>query len=163
MDELDRLLLNLLQKGLPMESRPFLKLANELNITESEVIARIDKLKSQGYIRRLGGIVDSKKLGYYSTLCAISVPDERIDEVASIINKFSEITHNYVRNYNYNIWFTIIAPSKDRVDEIISSIKAESGLKKVLSLPAVRLFKIKATFNMLREIDDVKFIRKKYS
>ncbi|MBC2581835.1 AsnC family transcriptional regulator [Clostridium sp. DJ247] len=163
MDELDRLLLNLLQKGLPMESSPFLKLANELNITEEEVIARTDKLKSQGYIRRLGGIVDSKKLGYYSTLCAISVPDEKIDKVARIINKFNEITHNYVRNYYYNIWFTIIAPSKDRVDEIVNSIKVESELEKVLTLPAVRLFKINATFNMLREIDDAKLIRKKYS
>jgi len=82
-------LLNLIQSNFPLESRPFLKIAKQLNISEKQVIDIIKELKSNGYIKRLGGIFDSRKLGYYSTLCAIKVPLDRIDEVAKIINCYN--------------------------------------------------------------------------
>lgn len=149
MDITDKKLINLVQNGLPAESRPFLALAEELNITEKEVIERLEVLKKQGYIRRIGGIFNSKKLGYVSTLCAISVPKEKIEEVSEIISSYEEVTHNYIREHYYNIWFTIIASSKERIDAIIEDIKLRTSINELLNLPSVKLFKIKATFDVI--------------
>ncbi|WP_411680805.1 AsnC family transcriptional regulator [Clostridium thailandense] len=148
MDIIDRKLINLVQNGLPIESRPFLALAEELSITEREVIERLETLKNHGCIRRIGGIFDSKKLGYVSTLCAISVPKEKIEEVSEIINSYEEVTHNYIREHYYNMWFTLIASSKERIDIIIEDIKLKTSINKLLNLPSIKLFKIKATFDV---------------
>ena len=75
-------------------------IANILNLTEDEVLFRIEKLKKEGIIRRFGGIFDSKKLGYVSTLCAVKVQPEKVEEVAAFINTFNEVTHNYQRVTN---------------------------------------------------------------
>ncbi|KAJ53886.1 DNA-binding Lrp family transcriptional regulator [Clostridium tetanomorphum] len=148
MDNIDKTILTCIQEGLDIEKRPFLALAQRINITEDEVIDRIKKLKEEGYIRRLGGIFNSKKLGYVSTLCAIIVPEDKIEYVATIINKYDEITHNYMRNNRYNMWFTIIAPSKERIDQIIREIKKEADILNLISLPSNRLFKVKVTLNL---------------
>ncbi|WP_027625067.1 AsnC family transcriptional regulator [Clostridium lundense] len=148
MDSIDKKLLTLLQEGIDIEERPFLAIGEKINITEDEVIDRIKKLKESGYVRRLGGIFDSKKMGYTSTLCAIIVPESKIEYVAKIINKYDEITHNYIRNNRYNMWFTIIASSKDRIDQIIREIKKEAGILNLISLPSNRLFKVKVTLNL---------------
>ncbi len=148
MDIIDRKLINLVQNGLPIESRPFLALAEELNIAEKEVIERLEVLKKHGYIRRIGGIFDSKKLGYVSTLCAISVPKEKVEEVSEIVNSYEEVTHNYIREHYYNMWFTLIASSKERIDTIIEDIKLKTSINELLNLPSVKLFKIKATFDV---------------
>lgn len=150
MDITDRKLINLVQNGLPIESRPFLALAKELNISEKEVIERLETLKKQGYIRRIGGIFNSRKLGYVSTLCAISVSEEKIEEVSKIVNSYEEVTHNYIREHYYNMWFTLIASSKERIDAIIEDIKLKTPINELLNLPSVRLFKIKATFDVTR-------------
>ena len=110
MDKINKNLLNLIQSNFPIESRPFLKIANELDISENQVIDMIKELENDGYIKRIGGIFDSRKLGYSSTLCAIKVPFDRITEVAEIINSYNGVTHNYIRNHSYNMWFTVIAP-----------------------------------------------------
>lgn len=148
MDDIDRKLLSVIQSGLSIDSRPFLSLAHKLGITENEVIVRIKNLKESGYIRRIGGIFDSKKLGYSSTLCAASVPESKIELVSEVINSYNEVTHNYIRDDDYNMWFTIIAHSNERMREIISNIKHKTGVYKIVSLPAIKLFKLKATFNI---------------
>lgn len=148
MDDIDRKLLSVIQSELSIDSRPFLSLAHKLGITENEVIVRIKNLKESGYIRRIGGIFDSKKLGYSSTLCAASVPESKIELVSEVINSYNEVTHNYIRNDDYNMWFTIIANSNERMREIISNIKHKTGVYNIVSLPAIKLFKLKATFNI---------------
>lgn len=148
MDNIDKKLLNLVQNGLPIESRPFLTVGKKLGITEEEVINRLEKLKRETFIRRIGGIFDSKKLGYVSTLCAISVPEERIEDVSKIINEYEEVTHNYIRNHHYNMWFTIIAQSKEKIDEVIRDIKSKAEINRIINLPSVKLFKIRATFHI---------------
>ncbi len=150
MDEIDKKLLNLVQEGLPLESRPFLTLAKQIGIAEEEVIQRVNELKENGYIRRLGGIFDSKKLGYASTLCAINVPEQDIENIAKIINSYDEITHNYIRNHEYNMWFTIIASSETRVKEIIDSVKDKTEINSIITLPVIKLFKIKVALDMMR-------------
>lgn len=151
MDEKDKELLTRIQQNFPMESRPYLVLARELDITENEVIKRIEGFKNKGYIRRMGAVFNSSKLGYSSTLCAMSVPKNMIKEVTQVINAYDEITHNYIRKHSYNIWFTVIACSKQRLQQIISEIKEKTGIASVLNLPAVRHLKIKVVFD-IREV-----------
>ncbi|MFT5874932.1 MAG: DNA-binding Lrp family transcriptional regulator [Clostridium sp.] len=148
MDKISKDLLNLIQSNFPLESRPFLKLATELNISEKQVIDIIKDLKNNGYIKRLGGIFDSEKLGYYSTLCAIKVPLDRITEVAMIINSYNGVTHNYIRNHSYNMWFTVIAPSVEAVKAFLNDIKIKTNIEDIIELPMVNLFKINVIFDI---------------
>ena len=148
MDRNSKDLLNLIQSNFPLESRPFLKIANELNISENQVIDIIKELKNNGYIKRIGGIFDAKKLGYYSTLCAIKVPKERIAEVAKLINSNNGVTHNYIRNHSYNMWFTVIAPFIEEIKEFLNDIKINTAIEEIIELPAVNLFKINVNFNI---------------
>jgi len=148
MDRKSKDLLNLIQANFPLESRPFLKIAKELDITENQVIDIIKELKDKRYIRRIGGIFDSRKLGYYSTLCAIKVPASKITEVAKLINSNNGVTHNYIRNHPYNMWFTVIAPSIKDVKVFINEIKIKTHIEDIIELPVVKLFKINVVFNI---------------
>jgi DNA-binding Lrp family transcriptional regulator len=148
MDNKSKELLNLIQSKFPLEARPFLKLANELDITEQQVIHMIKELKDSGYIKRLGGIFDSKKLGYYSTLCAIKVPQDKIPEVTKLINNYAGVTHNYMRDHSYNMWFTVIAASVEAVKEFLGYIRTKTGIEDIIELPAVNLFKINVNFKL---------------
>lgn len=148
MEGIDKKILNIIQEGLPIANKPFLILGKQLEIFEEDIISRIESLKNEGYIRRIGGIFNSKEMGYFSTLCAISVPEDMIDDVSKIINTYDEVTHNYIREHHYNMWFTIIAPSKERLDNIIDIIKKQTEVQDIINLPAVKLFKIKAAFNI---------------
>ncbi|KNY28058.1 AsnC family transcriptional regulator [Pseudobacteroides cellulosolvens] len=148
MDNTDRELLNLLQEKFPIHKRPFLVLGEQLGISEDEVINRIKMLKENGYIRRIGGIFDSRSLGYFSTLCAISVPAQRIDEVSDIINGYSCVTHNYIRDGALNMWFTVIASSREKVDEVLEEIREKSQISRILSFPSEKIYKIKTNFNI---------------
>lgn len=140
--------LNLLQEKFPLDTRPFLKIANKLNITEEKVIDIVNKLKDEGYIRRIGAVLDSRKLGYFSLLCALKVPRDRISEVVKFINSYKGVTHNYERDNPYNIWFTIIAPSQEDIRIFLRCIKVCMGIEEILELPAIDVFKIKASFMM---------------
>ena len=149
MDRIDMELLNLIQNSFLVESRPFLTLGKQVGITEEEAIQRIGLLKEKGYIRRLGGIFNSGKLGYFSTLCAIKVSEFRINEISEIINNYSGVTHNYIRNHSFNMWFTLIAPSAEKVEEILADIKVKTEINEILRMHAVRVFKVKTNFTMM--------------
>lgn len=154
MDEKDRQLLYYTQQNFPIDSRPFLVLAKQLDITEEEVIERIKRLKEKKYIRKIGAMFDSKKLGYSSTLCAMKVPKDRIVEVANIINKYEGVTHNYLREHSYNMWFTLIAASKERLQEILKEIRKKTEIEAIISLPAIKNLKIKVVFNTIDKSDE---------
>ncbi|WP_446897032.1 siroheme decarboxylase subunit alpha [Clostridium sp. LBM24168] len=146
MDSESAEILNLLQEQFPLDDRPFLKIARKLNITEKKVIDTVNKLKGEGYIRRIGAILDSRKLGCFSLLCAMKVPHDRVCEVVKFINGYKGVTHNYERDNPYNIWFTVIAPSQKDIRSFLKSVKEYTGIKEILELPAVDVFKIKASF-----------------
>lgn len=148
MKEKSKKLLNLIQADFPLESRPFLKLAKELNISEEQVIETIKSLKKDGYIKRIGGIFDSKKMGYQSTLCAMKVPINKIEEVSKVINSYDGVTHNYIRNHSFNMWFTVIAVSLEEIKTFIEDIKLRTGVKEILELPSLNLFKINVNFHI---------------
>lgn len=147
LDSLDCRLLDMMQNDFPLSPRPYLDLAVRLNIGEAEVLERIRRMKKNGVIRRTGAILDSRRLGYYSTLCACKVAAERIDEVAAVINAHRGVTHNYVRDHQYNVWFTLTAPSYEEAMSTIYDIEKSIG-GKVLSMPALKLYKIKVSLNM---------------
>ncbi|WP_459478841.1 siroheme decarboxylase subunit alpha [Clostridium saccharoperbutylacetonicum] len=147
MDTIDKKLLNLMQNEIPIDKRPFKLLGEKLLLTENEVLARVNKLKNQGIIRRIGGIFNSRKIGYTSTLCAAKVPENRIDEVAACINDYYEVTHNYLREDEYNMWFTIITNSNENLNNILQEIKEKTALDQIISLPSVKLFKVKVALN----------------
>jgi DNA-binding Lrp family transcriptional regulator len=147
MDTIDKKLLNLMQNEIPIDKRPFKLLGEKLLLTENEVLERVNNLKNQGIIRRIGGIFNSRKIGYTSTLCAAKVPENRIDEVAGCINDYYEVTHNYLREDEYNMWFTIITNSNENLNNILQEIKEKTALDQIISLPSVKLFKVKVALN----------------
>ncbi|CCO06996.1 AsnC family transcriptional regulator [Desulforamulus hydrothermalis] len=151
LDHLDRRLLNLVQTEFPICPQPYLALAEKLGITEQEVLQRLERLMRQDVLRRLGGVFDSRKLGYKGTLCAIKVPPERIDEVAAVINSYVGITHNYLRDHEYNMWFTILARSSAKVEQILSEIRAKTGIEEIINLPSQRFFKVLVKFDVTDE------------
>ncbi|NLI91600.1 MAG: Lrp/AsnC family transcriptional regulator [Peptococcaceae bacterium] len=148
MDNLDRFILNRIQDSFPLHERPYYVLGVETGVSEAEVWQRVQNLKTKGIIRRIGGIFDSRSLGYVSTLCAAKVPSERIQVLADVMGGIQEITHNYLRDHAYNMWFTIIAASYDRLEQIIKRVKKELNSNEVYSLPAKRVFKIEVNFHL---------------
>lgn len=147
-DDTDRKILNRIQSDFPITSRPFLSIAEELGLTENDVMNRIATLRESGIIRRIGGNFVPEKLGFVSTLCAAKVPDNKIDLFSKIVNRYPEVTHNYQRDNKYNVWFTFIAPSIEEIETKLDEIRKESGVQDILNLPASRVFKIKAQFNL---------------
>ncbi len=147
LDDMDRAIIDLMQNQFPVAVQPYLEMAKALSIEEDEVLARIAVMKNCGLIRRIGGIIDSRNMGFYSTLCAIKVPEARIDKVAHIINLIPGVTHNYLRDYEYNIWFTLTAPSESCAKETLEELAAVLGLD-IMEMPAQKVFKIKVSFDM---------------
>ena len=147
-DATDRRLLNLIQEGFPLAARPYAQVGEMLGITGAEVRKRISCLKERGIIRRIGVVFDPRKLGFSSILCAARVPAEKLRDFVEKVNAHSEVTHNYRRNHDYNVWFTLIAPGKERLAAALAALKAETGITDILTLRAVTTFKINAKFEV---------------
>jgi DNA-binding Lrp family transcriptional regulator len=148
MDDIDRKLLNLIQEEFPISATPYAEVGAQIGIGEDEVLKRIGKLKESGIIRRIGAVFDLRKLGFASTLCAARVPDGKVRGFVEVVNASSYVTHNYRRDDDYNIWFTLIAPGEEALQTTLDEIKRESGIEDILSLRATRTFKINAKFDV---------------
>lgn len=151
MDPMDRKILDVIQKEIPIVPRAFQAVAQQVGTTEMEVIRRIQALKRKGIVRRIGGSFDAKHLGYHSVLVAAKVPEEKLKQIVSYLNRYTGVTHNYRRNHEYNIWFTLTAASEKRVHELLATIKADTGITEMVALPSFRKFKIKVHFQMGEE------------
>ena len=136
----DKSLLNMLQTDLPIAKRPFAVLAERLGTEESVVL--------ESYIRRIGPFFDSVALGYTGTLVAVNVEEEYLEAVAEKINEYVEITHNYERESEYNLWFTLLTPTLERQKEILDTIEKQKGVRRLLSLPTTKKFKISVQFKL---------------
>jgi DNA-binding Lrp family transcriptional regulator len=148
--DMDRRILQALQNDFPLSERPFDLLAEQLGIDVDDLWQRVQQMLEQGTIRRLGASLDSGKLGYCSTLAAVSVSLELVDRAAETIGRYPEVTHSYLRDHEFNIWFTIIAIDRDRIETILGEIRDELALdaSKLLNVPAKRIFKLNARFNI---------------
>jgi len=148
MDAMDRQLLQILQDEFPLVPRPFQAVAERLGLAEGEVLARVNRMKAAGVIRRIGATYDPRALGFVSTLCAARVPAEKLAAFTAAVNASPFVTHNYRRDHEYNVWFTVITPSMAAQADFIRKVKAETGVTDILDMPAARTFKIDAGFTI---------------
>lgn len=147
-DETDKKIINRIQTFFPIDPRPYAVIGQELGLSEEEVIHRVTQMKNNGIIRRIGGNFGPYKLGFFSTLCAAHVPEDKIELFTEVVNGFSGVTHNYMRKNKYNIWFTFIAESMDIIEQSLAEISQRTGVNGILNLPATDLFKISANFKV---------------
>lgn len=139
-----RRLLDEFQRDFPLEPRPYEAIAERLGLTEDEVIATLERLRQSGAISRVGAVIEPNLVGA-STLAAMRVPEARLDEVAALVSALPEVSHNYERAHVFNLWFVAAAPTRARLDAVLATIEAESGLE-VLDLPLMEPFKLDLGF-----------------
>ena len=144
LDALDRRLLDEFQSGIPLAPRPFALMAEQLGVTETEVIARLQRLTEAGAVSRVGPVFRPRQVGA-STLAAMAVPPERLAEVATLVNGFPEVNHNYEREHDFNLWFVLTAPDRTRLERVLDEIGRRAGLP-VLDLPMLAEYHIDLGF-----------------
>ena len=145
MDETDKKILNLIQEEFPLHERPYAEIGRQIGIDEKEAMERVQSLKDAGIIRRIGAVFEPKKLDYTSTLCGVHIEEDRLIEVVEDINRHTGVTHNYEREGDLNLWFTIIADKPDEIDAFIEDLERRFSLK-IYRFPKKRIFKIKTYF-----------------
>ncbi len=153
MDDLDKKILNIIQSDFPVQSRPYAAVAEQVGLGEDEVLARVDRLREAGVIRRMGASFNSRQLGWKSTLCAAKVPADQLMDFVEEVNRHPGVTHNYLREHDFNVWFTFIGKGWEEVESVLAEIEANTGIE-VLNLPADKLFKIKVDFAMNDDNND---------
>ena len=144
LSSLDKSLINLLQKGLPVCERPFAEIARNLNdkgisTSEQEVIDHLQTLRTSKVLTRFGPMFDAACLGGAFTLAALSVPEEDFDKVTELVNSFEQIAHNYRRDHTFNMWFVIGTESQAEIDQVILAIEEKTQLT-VLNTPKLEEF-----------------------
>jgi DNA-binding Lrp family transcriptional regulator len=149
MDDTDLRILAAVQQEFPLVVRPFRALGDKLGLDEDEVISRLENLEKDGLVRRIGPILDIRRLGLTGVLVAVKVSEEEAQGVADVVDRYDEVSHNYLRpnDSGYNMWFTISA-KENRIHEILAEISSETG-RKLLVLPTTRIFKIGVKFDIV--------------
>ena len=159
MDELDSKILNIIQKGIPLNEHPYHKIAQKLDIEPEELIGRIKDLKNHGIIRRIGAVFDSSQMGYKNVLIGIDVSENHIKDVTDAVNALDGVTHNYYRinslktlhknlNTQLNVWFTLSTRSSIEKNYIIKEISSLTGVNNLYEFPKLTLFKLDVFFEM---------------
>ncbi len=148
LDDLDRAILNRIQASVPLARRPFDILARDLGTDEDEVIKRIRRMWDLGVVRRLGPILDYQSWGMSGVLVASKVNPDDIDLARRVVGDYPEITHAYLRDHEWNLWFTVIAENESARDAIIERVKALASLSHVMKLPKKTTFKLGVKFKV---------------
>lgn len=149
-DSTDASLLGRLQEAVTFCVRPFAALGDGFGLGEDEVIARIRRLKDERVIRQISAIFDTRSLGYASSLVAAKVTPERVDEAAALINAHPGVSHNYLRNHEFNLWYTIAVPPGSRLglEKTVQILHEQSGALSTRLLPTLKLHKIGVRFDV---------------
>ena len=142
--DLERRLLDDFQRDLPLVPRPFAEIADALGTDEATVLETLSALQSEGVISRVGAVLAPHRAGW-STLAAMAVPEERLEEVAELVSARPEVNHNYEREHALNLWFVVAAPSRERVQAVLRDIAAGTGIE-VLDLPLEEAFRLDTGF-----------------
>jgi siroheme decarboxylase len=155
LDEADKKLLNLMQGSFALDPRPFARVGELAGIPEDEVMTRVRRLLDKRIIREITPIFDTRALGYSSMLVAAKVDPEYPHRAAQFINTHPGVTHNYLRNHDFNLWFTLaVEPdSKLGLDGTLDVIAAKTGAQSIRQLPTLKLFKIRMDLEMERGTD----------
>ncbi|WP_303904834.1 siroheme decarboxylase subunit beta [Thiohalomonas denitrificans] len=146
LNPLERHLLNDFQRNLPLEPRPFQRIAEQLGASEVGVLESLSRLSRDGRISRVGPVFRPHSVGT-STLAAMAVPGERLDAVAHFINQYPEVNHNYEREHRINLWFVVTAPDEPHLQEILNDMEMRTGLP-VISLPMLEAYHIDLGFRL---------------
>lgn len=139
MDEFDRIIINELQEGLPLCEQPFASLAEELEIDQETIVARISNLLDEGVLTRFGPLYNVEKLGGAFNLCALRAPQERFESIAELVNAHREVAHNYEREHPLNMWFVVATENPEQIDHVIAEIESETGCR-VFQFPKQKEF-----------------------
>jgi siroheme decarboxylase len=150
-DSLDKQLLNEIQWQFPLVDRPFLEISKRYNVSENEVIDRIRILKRIGLIRQINAIFDTRRLGYRSTLVAFCVSQDKLEQVANKVNSHPGVSHNYERNHEYNMWFTLAVPPLGDMKQDLERMASLDGVIKCRVLPTLKLYKIGVKLDVLNQ------------
>jgi len=134
MDELDRKIINVLQKGFPLVEEPYAEVAVQLGIEEKELLKRLSCLLEDKTLTRFGPMYDAQKLGGAFSLVAIRVPDDDFDKVTEIVNSYPEVAHNYHRDHDFNMWYVLATETPKKIEEVNRDIEQRTGLK-VFNMP----------------------------
>ena len=148
MDKFIKKVLTRLQQGIPLISRPFALMADELRSSEEDLIVIVLKLIDEGKIREISAVFQSDCLGYRSILCAAKVEDKKLDETAEFINLHPGVTHNYRRDNEYNLWFTLTVTDKTSIDKTLSVFSKREGVVELLDFPKEKTYKIRVALNL---------------
>ncbi|MFN3654991.1 MAG: Lrp/AsnC family transcriptional regulator [Candidatus Nitrosotenuis sp.] len=151
MDTLDKEILNEIQWSFPLVAEPYKELANRFHISHDEMKKRILNLKSSGIIRQLSAIFDTRRLGYKSSLVAMAIDPDKLELVANQINRHPGVSHNYERNHEYNLWFTLATPPGSDLKTEVDKFMKLPGINKVRLLPTIKLFKIGVKLEMVED------------
>jgi transcriptional regulator, AsnC family len=143
-DALSRRLIDRFQHGMPLCAEPYRAMAEELGCSEDEVLACLEQLQAAGGLSRVGPVFEHSRAGA-STLVALAVPTERLEQVAERINRFPEVNHNYLREHRYNLWFVLTGPDRTHLDRVLAEIEADTGLVP-LDLPMQSAYRIDLGF-----------------
>jgi len=144
--QLQQSLINEYQKGFPLCAQPYQVIAEQLNSTEAQVIAEMKVLDDGGILSRIGPVFNHKKAGA-STLAALAVPADELDQIAEIVNQFQQVNHNYAREHHYNLWFVVTAHDDETLAEVLAKISQLTGYQ-VLILPMEASYHIDLAFNI---------------
>ncbi len=144
LDDVDAAIVDGYQSSFPIETRPFRRVGSTLGIDESDALDRVRRLQDHGIVRRFGAVLNPPVIGS-STLAAVKAPDDRFGEIATIINEYQQVNHNYARDHEWNMWFVVTAGSQELRDEIIADIEARTGCD-VLVLPMLTDYYIDLEF-----------------
>src|SRR4030066_1550326 len=154
LDSLDKEILNEIQWSFPLVSEPYKELANRFHLTTDEMKNRISNLKSLGVLRQLSAIFDTRKLGYKSSLVAMSIDPDKLDYVANQINRHPGVSHNYERNHESNLWFTLATPPGTDMKQDLDRMASFEGVIKHRVLPTLKLYKIGVRLDMVNKDPD---------
>jgi DNA-binding Lrp family transcriptional regulator len=155
LDELDRRLLNLMQGSFPIAPRPYQHVAALASVEEAEAMGRVQRLLDSRIVRQVTPIFDTRALGYSSMLVAAKVDPEHPHRAAQVINEHPGVSHNYLRNHDFNLWFTIATEPDSRLglEGTLEVLAREAGAESVRQLPTLRLFKIRMDLEMEGDTD----------
>ncbi|MGC3872547.1 AsnC family transcriptional regulator [Halomonas sp. GXIMD04776] len=144
LDDRDRRLIDTYQRGFPVCERPYAVMADELGLTESELLERLERLQTLGVLSRVGPVFEHTRAGA-SLLAAVSVPETQREACAELINRAPGVNHNYAREHDYNLWFVMTAADEEQLDRRLDHLEAELG-RPLLRLPMLEGFHIDLSF-----------------
>ncbi len=146
LDSLEQSLLNDFQQGFPLTPTPFADMAEQLGVSEEQVLTTLEQLHQRGAVSRVGPVFRTHSIGA-STLAAMRVPEERLEEVAEQVNSFDAVNHNYEREHQLNLWFVATAPNEEALQQVLQQIETTTGIE-VIALPMLEDYHIDLGFDL---------------